>query len=92
MAEGTRGGKRRTQSLTEAQTDRIERINQLLDRNASLSRDVPYPGTVEVHDHALGVHPFGDADDFFLRYDCAVERVFEFNNLGGGAGEVRGEQ
>lgn len=77
----------RTEPLAEAQTDRIERIAQLLDRNTRLSRDVPYPGTVKVHEHALGVCPFGDADDFFLGNNRPVQGVFEFDNLSGGAVE-----
>lgn len=76
---------RRTKPLAKAQANRIERIAELLDRNARLSRDVPYPGTVKVHEHALRVGPFGDADDFFLGDYRPVQSVFEFNNLSGGA-------
>lgn len=70
----------RTEALAEAQADAVEGGTELVKWRAGLGSDVPDSRAVQVHHEAVAVGVVGDADDFLLREDCAVERVLEFDN------------
>ena len=76
----------RTQTLAEAQTDRVERPEEVSERGTSLGSDVPDSCAVEVHHDAVAVSVVGDTDDLVLGEYGAVERVLELDDGGRAAG------
>ena len=72
----------RTQTLAEAQTDRVERPEEVSERGTSLGSDVPDSCAVEVQLETVFVDVVRNADDLILGKDCAVQGVLEGNDLG----------
>ena len=71
----------RTKTLAEAKANRVKWITKRFERSASLSRDMPYTRTIEVHFNAIAVDEVGYPNNFVLREYRAVECVLQCNNF-----------